>query len=85
MFWTRYLSISALALTLGSAAWSQDNAASTPAGTPHDCKGMMGKHDKSDAKSMAMAKDMPCGARSGASAAKKTPRHDHTKFHKNQG
>ena len=87
------ITIALTALSIASSAWSQpSNTASGKPDTPnqpmsHDCKAMMAQGEQAGAKGMAMDKDMPCGAQPAASAAKakKTLKHDHTKFHKNQG
>lgn len=91
---TLALTIATAALSIASTAWSQtantSGTAAKPdmaASMPQDCKDMMGKTAQGDAKGMGMNKDMPCGVQGAASgaAAKKRLKHDHTKFHKNQG
>ncbi len=80
-----------LAVSSGAALAQQAGAASAPMGSasmPHDCKPM---HDHGAEKGMPMAKSMNCpmGGETAASApakkAKAKPRHNHAKFHKNQG
>jgi len=70
----------------GNAMPMMDNA------MPHDCGKAIAKHDHgADRGTPSMqAKAAPCGPIAGAptpaaaaSAAKKQPRHDHAKFHKN--
>lgn len=78
------LSASAAFAQQASAA-APDAAASGGAAMPHDCKP---RHDHMADKGMPMSKSAMCPDMPASAAKPKTkavPRHDHGKFHKNQG
>ena len=64
---------------------AQSTAAMPAASMPHDCKA---RHDHMGEKGMPTPKSAVCADASASAAKTKTkgaPRHDHAKFHKNQG
>jgi len=81
----------ALALAAGSALAQQAPAAAASAtdgnGTmSHDCAKPMAKHDHGAERGMPAAKAAPCAAAPASAAKTKSQlKHDHAKFHKNQG
>lgn len=90
----RKLCVALFVSTLAFTAAAQERPAGSPtapmvdASMPQDCVKPKARHDHGAEKGMPTPKSIidPCAPSAAASAAKAKakPRHDHTKFHKNQ-
>lgn len=90
----RTLCVALIVSTLALSSTAQDRPAGSPAAPmadaamPHDCVKPKARHDHGAEKGMPTPMSIidPCKASAAASAPKEKskPRHDHTKFHKNQ-
>ena len=91
MFTARHLAVSIAFLVSAGAVLAQPAsaaAASAPmsAGmTEKGCAKAVSKHDHGAERNAPSAKTAPCAAAAPASGAKARAKHDHAKFHKNQG
>jgi hypothetical protein len=89
---TRALALSCAVLLYAGAVMAQPSSADAASGVPGgktapDCSKAMARHDHGAERGTPNARSAPCAA-APASAAKskaKVRRHDHARFHKNQG